>query len=392
MKRRRFSHFVFGIASFIVKDGFPDEFIEYCSRQKIIIYNLRLTGNEISGSVHFADILSLTEAAEKCGMQLEITGRSGLPHIICRYKRRYGIPAGLLLFTVITAILHSVLWSIDITPTEIIPRERITEVLNEAGARVGVFTDTVDCKEAEYLLYDKFDDISWVNVRIAGTRMFVSISEVKKKEKLKKECFSNIVALKDGEIINAQIFKGDGKIYPGTAVVKGDLLVSGIKNHFDGSVEFVDSEAQIYARTKSYIASRIPSSVNVKIYSKCKDIYLPVFFGISPAEVLSVKTNSFTESAYYTDIGDVILPIGIKRIHKYTLEDAVLELTENEASLLCFRDFSFLCMGVYEKAEILESDISLSFEEAAELSGSFLCIEDIAHKKEFTVEDISPSR
>ena len=392
MKRRRFLNFVFGSADFIAGEGFPDEFIEYCRKQKIIIYDLRLTGKEISGSVQLTELTALADAAAKCGMQLEITRRSGLPHIFYRYRRRYGIPAGLLLFTVITAFLHSVLWSIDITPTEIIPREMIAQVLNEAGVRVGVFTDTVNCKEAEYLLYEKFDDISWVNVRISGTRMFVSISEVKKKEKYKKECFSNTVALKDGEIINAQIFRGEGKIYPGTAVVKGDLLVSGIINHFDGTVEFVDSEAQIYARTRNYIASRIPLSVDVKAYGKCKDIYLPVFFGLSPAQMISVKTENFTISDCYTDIGDVILPVGIKRIHKYSLEDTVLELSENEASLLCFRDFSFLCMRLYEKAEILDTDIRLSLKDGAELSGSFLCIEDIALKKEFTVEDISPSR
>ena len=392
MKNCGFYDFLFGKAEFIAKDGFTDEFIEACSQNKIRIFNFIRKGRDLTGSVRFADIDALESSAEKCGMRLEIIKRYGLPHIFYRYRKRFGIPVGLLLFTIISAVLHSVVWTIDITPTEFIPLEQIEEALNEAGAHVGIFADSFDCKEAEYKLYEKFEDISWVNVRIAGTRMFVSVSEVKAKEKQQESRYTNIVALKDGEIINAEIFRGEGKLYPGTAVVGGDLLVSGILNHRDGSVQFVDSEAEIYARTKTYISSEVPSSVNIKNKSKCKDIYLPVFFGISLADLINVKTDCFTMSRYFLDGSDVIFPVGVVRKHNFTLEDSSRSLQENESALLCFRDFSFLVMKLYKKAEIISSEISYSSDNATRFSGSFTCIEDIALKKEFTVEDIAPSR
>lgn len=392
MKKVNFSDFIFGVAEFSVSEGFPDEFIMYCAENKAMIHNLKRNGNEISGKVYFSHIKNIALAAERSGMKLEITERYGLPHIFYRYRKRYGIPLGLLLFTVITAILHSVIWSIEIAPTDIIPEERILEVLHTAGVQVGAFSDTVNCKDAEYLLYENFDDISWVNVRIAGTRMFVDISEVKVKEKLKDERYTNIIASKDGEIVNAEIFRGDGQIYPGTAVVRGDLLISGIINHRDGSVKFVDSEGKIYARTKNFVSSEIPSSVSVNTLKKCKDIYFPVFFGLSFADAFGVKSDNFTESGYFTDGGDVVFPLGFIRKHGYSFESAVMELSENEATLLCFRDFARRCLDLFEKAEILESDIRLSLNNGAQFSGDFLTVEDIALKKEFTVEDTFPSR
>lgn len=392
MKNCGFYDFLFGKAEFIAKDGFTDEFIEACSRNKIRIFNFIRKGSDLTGSVRFADIDALESSAEKCGMRLEIIKRYGLPHIFYRYRKRFGIPVGLLIFAIISAVLHSVVWTIDITPTEFIPLEQIEEALNEAGAHVGIFADSFDCKEAEYYLYEKFEDISWVNVRIAGTRMFVSVSEVKAKEKLNESRYTNIVALKDGEIVNAEIFRGEGKLYPGTAVVGGDLLVSGILNHRDGSVQFVDSEAEIYARTNSYISSEAPLYVNVKRLVKCKDIYFPSFFGISLLDLLPVKGYDFTLSSCFIDGGDVVFPVGIIRKHFYGLEDICRSLRENESALLCFRDFSFLALRLYNKAEILSSEISYSSDIATRFSGSFTCIEDIALKKEFTVEDFAPSR
>ena len=392
MNKIRFSDYIFGLILFNVSGGFADEFIEYCSKNKALIYNLKRNGNEIEGACRFAEIRKIDEAAKNSGMSLSVTKRYGLPHLFYRYRKRYGIPVGLLVFTVITAILHSVIWSVEISPTELIPSEEIIDTLKEAGFCEGAFSAALSCKEAEYLLYEKFDDISWVNVRVTGTRLFVTISEVKAKEKLKTDKFTNIVAGKDGEIINAEIFRGEGKIYPGTAVVKGDMLISGIVNHRDGSVKFVDSEGQIFARTKNFLQSSIPQKINVSSLKICKDIYFPVFFGITLKDIHNVKDSYFTEVSCFCDGGDVIFPIGVIRKHIYSFEDAALELSDNESALLCFRDFSFLSVKLYENAEILEMQISRASGNGAQFSGSFLCIEDIAEKKEFTVEDTSPSR
>ena len=387
MNTLSFSDFLFGTVRFSATEGFSDEFLSFCVKRKILIHELKREADKITGYVHNTELKVLTSAAEKSGMKLEITKRTGLPHLFIRYRKRYGIPIGFMIFTVICAILHSVIWSVDVSPTEFTETEKILEVLKESGVRVGAFSDTINCKDIEYQLYEAFDDISWVNVRITGARMFVDISEVKVKENVKEEKFTNIVASKDGEIINAEIFRGEGKLYPGTAVVKGDLLISGIINHRDGSVKFVDSEGKIFARTKSFTASTIPLNITVKLQKSCKDIYFPTFFGLSPDRVINVKQNNFTDSCYYTDGKDVVFPLGIIRRHIYTFEEAVKELSENQAVLLCFRDFAKSCLKLRKTAEIIESDIRLSVNSVAEFSGSFICIEDIALKKEFTVEE-----
>ena len=382
------SDFIFGKISFTAENGFCDEFLSECVKRKIVIFNLKRTGNAVSGYVNFSERYNIAEAAEKTGMNLTFSSRWGLPHIVLKYRKRYGIPAGLLVFTVITLFLHSVLWSIDVSGIEEIPQENIEKFLADEGIKTGIFTDAVNCKEIEYSLYSNFENISWVNVHIIGTRMFVDISEVKVKELSESSGYSNIVASKDGEIITAEIYTGEGRLYTGTAVVKGDLLVSGVINRRDGSVKFVDSEAEIYARTKNFISSIIPSVISVKKLSECKDIYLPCFFGISVPSGICVKEKYITENKYFLRNDDVIFPVGLIRKTSFELTETRLELNENQARLLCLRDFAMSALRLYNDAQILESSISFASSDITEMCGEFLCIEDIALKKTFTVEDV----
>ncbi len=387
MVKGKFSEFIFGRIHFRVSEGFAGEFLAECRKQQIIISGLEKEDDFFYGYINYSDKENLLIAAGRSGMKIEILERRGLPDILIRYRRRYGIPAGILVFVMISAVLYSVLWTIDITETENIPREKIEEILGEAGIRTGVFSDTVNCKDVEYELYKALPEISWVNVHIIGTRMYVDIREVDVQEQIKPEQYSNIIAKKDGEVINAEIFKGDGKIYPGTAVVKGDLLVGGIINHRDGSVKFVDSEAKIFARTDSFILSRIPRTVSVKTMSKCKEYFFPEFFGISIASLNNVKSDNFTINKSFISDRDVVIPVGIARKFTYSFAEAEMQMTDAEALLLCFRDFAVSALKLYKNAEILESDITVDLSKGAEISGDFLTIEDIALKKTFTVED-----
>lgn len=351
-----------------------------------MITDLERTESALTGRVNFPHKEKLFQAAENCGMTLEIIKRRGIPAMYLRYRKRFGIPCGILIFMIISAVLYSALWSIDISGTSQIPTESIMETLSDAGIHTGVFCDTVDCREVEYILYKAYPGLSWVNVHIVGARMYVDIREVSETEDIKSPQYSNIVASKDGEIINAEIFLGEGRIYPGTAVVKGDLLVSGVVNHRDGSVKFVDSNAQIFARTKSFVLSRMAKSITISRPSECKVYYFPEFFGISIAELFNVKEHNFTITKAFIADNDVVMPVGIARRFQYCFVEEKIELNESEAFLLCFRDFAASALKMYKSAQVIEKNISIDTSDGTEIYGEYLTVEDIALKKTFTVE------
>lgn len=388
MIREKAAEFISGRISFKASDGFVDLFLGYCRSEGAELYSVTADDSGVCASVKHKDIEKVCSAALKSGMNIHITGRRGLRNLWLKYKRRYGIPAGLLIASFLTAVLSSVIWSIDISGNEEIPDEVIYEALEEAGVTKGMFRERVNCDDAEFCLANRLPQLSWVSVYVAGSRMFVEIREREKTEEPADTLsYSNIVAAKDGEIVRADIFTGDGKIYPGTAVLKGDLLVNGVVTMRDGGVKFVDSEAVITARTRNSICTSAATSFSAEAVVRCKDRYLLYFFGIRIPLGMRDKENTFTKTSYFFDSGDIVFPVGLIR-ENYTLtESRDIVLSEAQAAMLAFADFAESSFELCENSEVLESEISLNFSSQAYVSGEYLCIEDIALKKQFTVED-----
>lgn len=376
-----------GKVSFCAEGGFLQLFLGECKKLGAELFDVTVNGDGICAWVRQYDINLIFSAAKDSGMSISIIKRTGLPHIYLRYRKRLGVPVGMLVFILIISVLRSFIWSVDITGAENIPIEQIEAHLTALGVSDGSFCDGINCKDIEFSLYKNFPDINWVNVRLAGSRLIVDISERKVIAEYKDKSYSNVIAAKDGEIVRADIFSGEGYIYSGTAVVKGDLLVSGVINHRDGSVEFTDSNAFILARTKNFISSSIPLTVSVLKHEKCKDIYFPTFFGLSLLKLADVKNNYFTYSSVFFRSADITYPVGIVRLHTAQLIEEQISLAENQAVLLSFRDFSLNALKLYEKADVLSSQFAVSISDECEISAVFLCEEDIAQKKSFTVEE-----
>lgn len=388
MINKMFHDLLFGKITFSVKEGFRDMFISLCREENVILSDITEENGILKGSVMQRDITAVINAAKKSGMKIEILKRFGLPHFFYRYRKRLGVPAGVLIFTIIMRILTLTVWSVEISGNEHISSEKLSEILETNGVSRGVFTDSIQSKDIEYVLYNELEELLWVKVYITGSRVFVDIRERNMEETAEdKNAYSNIVAGKDGEVVRADIFSGEGKIYPGTAVVKGDMLVNGVITFSDGSVKFVNSEAEIYARTKNTVSTSAALTVTagkpVNSYSR-KVIY---FFGIEIPIGKSDKDNYFTTDRRFFKSADIVFPLGIFRENYFSLQNGQIELTPAKAALVSFRDFSKASFEIYKNCEVLERTISVDFSSQIIFEAEYLCVEDIAMEKSFTVNE-----
>lgn len=381
------SDILFGRISFEICDGFAELFLSECKRDDIHLGNVRIKNNTVTACVKRHELKRVYSAAKKSGNSVKILKRYGLPDFLIRYRKRLGLPCGILLFALILGFLGSFVWSIDIEGIENIPAEEIERVLYEAGIRKGALYENLQCKDAEYILYNEFPEISWVNVLPIGSRVFVTVKERTDLSADDSITYSNIIASKSGEIVRADIFVGDGFFYPGSAVEKGDLLASGVINFRDGRVKFVDCDAVVLARTKNQINSFAPVKIEAQSEIECKENYLLYFFGLKIPLGLGVKGSDFTENGYFFDTADIIFPVGLIRRHYTELNKKEISLSPAQAKLIAFCDFAENTVPLYETAEILERNITFSEGNVMSFEGSFLCVEDIAEKKIFTVNE-----
>ncbi len=387
---RSFLSVVFaGRIGFTVRYGFTELFFKYCKENNIELHNLSADNEILRAEVRYSDKEKIFTAAQKSGMEIHIEYRKGVPDFVYRYRRRLGIPAGLLIFCLVTALLSSVIWSIDVAPTEHIKEEEILSLLNELGIEKGVFRDSIQADDAEIYIHKKLESLAWIELNIVGSRVFVSVIERDMQENRNTVECSDIIASKDAEIIRADIFVGEGKILPGTPVVKGDVLVPGIVLDENGNTRYYDADAQILARTRNVVNSSSAKIIDAYTVEACKDKYLAYVFGLCVPINGVVKSDTFTENRSFIRTGDITLPLGMIRKNCTRLQKSKIELTEEQACLIAFSDFCRSSEDYYRNGQVLERVISVTCENQVTFTGKYLCIENIAQKKEITVTDFS---
>lgn len=379
---------LFGKIIFTAKDGFRNMFFSLCRDYKISLSELSDKEGVLIFSVTQRDIAAVIKAAEKSAMTIEIIKRYGLPHLFYRYRKRLGIPIGCFVFMVIIRLLTLMIWSVEIIGNERISTEELNKILAVNGVVQGVFSDSIQSNDIEFILYNEFEELSWVKVYITGSRVFVEVRE--RDMEMPSEDnnqYSNIIASKDGEIVRADIFSGEGKIYPGTAVVKGDMLVNGVITFSDLSVKFVNSDAEVFARTKNHVSAgaglTITASIPVDI-SYGMSLY---FFGLTFPDVKNDKENYFTIDRKYFESADVVFPIGYMIKNQLFFSKGQIELSPAQAALLAFSDFSKASFEIYKNTEVLDRNISMDFSSEVRIKAEYQCVEDIALEQKFTVNE-----
>lgn len=366
--------------------GFDNVFFEECANQKLTLFNLVTKSDTLKFEIRYSDKKLLLHCAEKAGVEIIDADNSGLPEIIHNYRLRWGIPIGLFISFLIIGMLSSVLWSVDISGNKIITDETLYNVLDNYGVASGVFLKHLDSTDIEFYLSEKFKEFSRVAVHIAGSRMFINVKERNKISDMNHEnSYSNIVASKNGEIIRADIYAGSGKLEKGTAVVKGDLLVSGIINFRDGRVRFTDAEAEIWAYTENNISAVSDKKINVYIPEQISNKYSVIFFGLN-LPVFDAE-NSFSVNRYFFDASSVVFPIGAERFLFCEMKYQSKILNNSESMLMAFSDYAVSVMSLRNCSRIIKSNEKVINNDIVGFDSVFQCVENIAVKKIFTVED-----
>lgn len=237
-----------GYVDFSAYGKFPERFINLTTRNGINVWNLKPVQNGLTATMQVYDYKNIRSIASKSKLRLRVTGRHGLPFYAQRYKHRAGLLIGAVIGIVLIAVLSKFIWYIDAPPTKSLSTSQILSALEEDNVKVGSYINSIDTENTERKLILKNEQIGWISLNIMGSTMSVNIEEKAPKPDtpdFKTPC--NIKANNDGVITSIKSARGETKVMKGSGVVKGDLLVSGIVETKQETIEYVHASAEIMA-------------------------------------------------------------------------------------------------------------------------------------------------
>ncbi|MBQ8029214.1 MAG: sporulation protein YqfD [Clostridia bacterium] len=379
---------LFGYVCFNAKGGFTERFINLCSVRKIKIRNIKIYENTLYAETSIKSYKKLKEISHLSGMKIRAIDKRGLPFFAAKNKKRIGLLIGLLLSVIFLIVSTQFVWSIEITGTQEANKRIIQTELEALGLYIGAPKKKINAYElADKAMMSLSGEVSWLAVNIKGSTAVVEARDyIKWREDETYREASNIIADFDGLILSIDVFNGKKEVNEGSAVKKGDLLISGIVENRDLSSQFLDASGEITA--KHTVSGKLSQDslnettafADIKRIKKIKILNVTIPLGFFKKEEGYDEFVSENKMKY----NGKILPFSIIEVTRLYYKDSDKKLPD----VNIFLDFYF--QKNYEKMKnTLVTDKKYSIKERnglLSLEYSYECIDFLGKKEKILIE------
>ncbi len=370
-----------------ISGGFTERFINLCNKENVYFWDTVYNNGELTAKMYCKDFIKLTGIRRKSGVRVKIIEKNGLHFRLQENRKRKVLAIGMITALIVMVIMNNFVWSIDIVGTENIGEKEVIEIMKSTGLDYGAFVPSFDEGEAGRTAVNLSDGkILWLSVNIKGSKATVEVRDYIKEDKTeKKDNPCNIVAGFDGVILSSYTHSGICVSHNGTAVKKGDLLISGVAENENGAVDYlcadgeitalrtVDSEATFKLHTSTNKMKPLKSGYRLKLFS----LDIPLTFTSKGSE-----TFSYTK---YLTFDNNIIPIGIEKLISYQKES---DVTKNATAVELVDIFTCDEYIRLKNSTVVKADYVISpTEKELSLSGKYDCIDFIGVKSAIIKEN-----
>ncbi len=379
-----------GYVTVLVTGEACERFMNLCGFYSRDVWDFQKNPNGLTVKVRLSEYKNLRHSAKRTGVHLHIESKHGFPFLLRRYRFRYGIFVGILVFALLLNTLCGRIWSVEIHGTSSLKSYDVTSMLQSVGITEGVRKDAFDWATVRQKIMEHNPQISWMSLNPMGTVLFVDISETAKAPGVLDHSIPcNLKATKDGVVVSVKVYAGQSLVKTGDAVVKGDLLVSGAVEYKNGCTVFRHASAEIVAQTKYHVSFEIPLRQTVRLRTGQSQIRRVIrFFGMRiPMYLGSVKEEYETlHSSHEVRINNKTLPIGVdSTIFHYTSEKEVA-LTEQQA--LSQAQMKLNAYKTTELNDMVIKEVTTDYtidKQALTFTADFLCEENICFEENMLI-------
>lgn len=367
-----------GYIQVYVSGNRPERFLSLLNHKQVHIWDMEPLEQGYLFKMERTYARELDGIRKKTGSKLEIRNKYGLPFILFRYRKRKLFLLGLLLCGILIYVCSLFIWDINVNGTYFYTEEQIINRIEEAYVSLGARKSEIDCSLLEEQLRQDFPELSWVSCEIVGTQLNVDIKETLEGTETVNEQTppQDIVAAKDGVIVEMITRSGTPVVRPGQTVSKGDILISGVIHIYDDfdevlETDYVAADGDVIAET----VYQYEDSFNMQYYEKQ---YTGEHQSFITFEIMNwVREFHFPwkEYANYDIVEEnhklclghtYFLPVSFTISERREYTPVLYTYTEEEARERAEKRFQRYLEGLSEKeVEIMENNVTIEFRDGS---------------------------
>ena len=337
-------------------------FINELKSERIVCKGQKCKNNSFYCRIYESSFKTVEKIALKYNISVNIIKKYGLRYKFLRYRKRFGLFAGLILVPLFILFISNTVVIININGNEKNSREQIISALEDIGIKKGASISDIDFRYAEQKLRLSLDDVVWTAIRHTGCRITVDIDESDgSPEILKERTPANIIASRDAQIVSVNVLMGHLVKLVNDGVKKGDVIISGIYSDDKGNIRTVHSIGNItgiYNESVVFTQNFNCIERNPTGFSKQRNYFEMFGFRIP----LFIKDElppdyEYTENTSHFSLMKNELPFGIVKTEYIEYQDYDVVYSEEQAEKLLMDKIIRYENNFMNDIEILEKDI-----------------------------------
>ena len=240
-----------GIAQVEIKTAFPETVLNACVQYGVPLWNVcRPDACTLRFSVHEKELDELEGLVSREQAEWRILRREGGSQNRKRLKRRTGFLAFLLATAVLLILSHFYIWEIEVRGCQSLTSGEVLRALEDCGVTEGTFWPGLSSDLIRSQMLLRLPKLGWMTVRVSGSRAVVNVVErVEKPEIYDEESAADVVAAQTGIVSELTVLNGHPLVSRGSAVVKGEILITGSLDSLSHPTRSVRARGRVEAET-----------------------------------------------------------------------------------------------------------------------------------------------
>ena len=255
-----------GTADCAVTGAMPAAFLSRCAAEGVTLRAVAAVDETaLRCTVALRDLDRARAAALRSQCEMTVLKTRGGKAAGRRLKRRWVPAVCLLACFCLLAWSKLFIWEIDVTGNETVSAGRVRSALADCGVGLGTFWPGLTSDNLRSRLLARMPELAWATVNIHGSRAEVIVRErIPKPVIFDSDEPVDLVAKRLGFITEVRALNGKAAVQPGSAVLPGDVLISGsVESAFSGTRE-THAAGTVTAETYYELSAAAPVTETVR--------------------------------------------------------------------------------------------------------------------------------
>mgnify|MGYP000052543265 CR=1 FL=1 len=252
-----------------VETPFPERVLNLCGARNLAFWDMEWESETaFTCRLNRRDYYALRRAVKQLDCRLTVVRKEGVPFFLGRFRRRHALLAGLTLCSALLFFGSFFIWDFTVEGNQRVTDEEILRALQRQGVGIGTFGISLDTEDIRNHVLLEIPELLWITVNVSGCRAYVEVRErVEAPEPVDEREPTNVVARRDGLILDIQAMDGVRCVLPGTSVEAGELLISGVEDTETVGARVLTGMGKVEARTWYTLSTVMPLTVAEKQYT-----------------------------------------------------------------------------------------------------------------------------